>query len=74
MTSNVTKYCPGYIETKKGHMTQTGQGLRSTNPEGRTSTPTTPLEELLPPVASNEVQIRAEQIRKLHTNYMGRST
>ena len=69
--ANATKYCPKSIETKKGHMTQTRQGLRSTKPKYSKPTPTPPLEEPLPPVASNKVHICVENIKKLYTENMG---
>ena len=49
-------------------MTQTRQGICSTDPKGSTPTPTKLLEEPLTPVASNEVHICVEHIRKLYTN------
>ena len=33
MAANTKKYFPEYIDTKKGHMSQTRQGLHSTKPK-----------------------------------------
>ena len=43
MASSTTKYCTDSIDTKKVHMTQTRQGLCSTNPKCGNPTPAPPL-------------------------------
>ena len=41
--ANATEYCPDSIDTKKGHMNQTRQGLRSAKPKCINPTPAPPL-------------------------------
>ena len=60
--TNATKYCPKSIDTKKLHMNQKRQGFCSTNPKCSKPIPVSPLEEHLPPVASNGVHIRVDHI------------
>ena len=54
--TNAAKYCPVYVETLKGHMTQTIQGACSTNLK-----PT--LEDVLPDITS---QLPAAKSKELY--------
>ena len=67
--ANASKYCPDSVETTKGHLKQTRQGLRSTKPKP----PKPPSLSTLPPTPSTqELHVAIEPISKLYTDDMGR--
>ena len=55
--ANATKYYPLSNESIKGHMVQSYQGVRSTQPK-RHKTPAPPCDVPLPPVKTGEIHIR----------------
>ena len=66
---NASNYCPLYVESVKGNLTQSRQGVRSTKPK--------PLPDLDPvprkqTTKTQEIFIRTEPISKLYTDNMGR--
>ena len=67
--ANASKYCPDSVETTKGHLRQTRQGLRSTKPK-----PSKPpsLSTLPPTPSTQELHVTIEPISKLYTDDMGR--
>ena len=83
---NAAKYCPKAVETTKGHLVQTRQGVRSTKKKKRSRSspvveiPNPPSDlhpdiatgDVLPPTQSNELHIRVEPIEKLYTDDCGR--
>ena len=67
--ANATKYFPSDTATILGHFVQKRQGIRST----KTKAPTTsPQEQVLPQVRSNEPHIHVTPISKLYTDDTGR--
>ena len=67
--ANASKYCPISVESVKGHLTQSRQGVRSTRPKPRTDQEHVPRE---PMTQLQELFIRTEPISKLYTDDMGR--
>ena len=82
--SNAAKYCPQPVETLKGHMVQSSQGVQSTKKEkhkdqeikkvnGKTTVEKEyEEEELLPTIQTKEFHIWDHPISKLYTDYCGR--
>ena len=67
--ANASKYCPISVESVKGHLTQSRQGVRSTNTKPRPDLDPVPRE---PMTKSKELFIITEPISKLYTDDMGR--
>ena len=66
---NASKYCPLSVESVKGHLTQSRQGVRSTNPKPGTDPDPVPRKQM---TKSQELFIRTEPISKLYNDDMGR--
>ena len=66
--ANASKYFPISVESVKGHLTQSRQGVRSTRPKTRTDHDPVPRE---PMTKSQELFIRTDPISKLYTDDMG---
>ena len=73
--NNAKTYHTTTAETLKGHITQTHQGVRSTNRKTTPSKPTravSPLSINIPATTLNELYMVVEPISKLYTDDMGR--
>ena len=82
--SNAAKYCPQSVETLKGHMVQSSQGVRSTKKEKHKNQEIKKVsgkntkekeygeEELLPPIQTKELHIWDHPISKIYTDDGGR--
>ena len=67
--ANASKYCPLYVESVKGHLTQSRQGIRSTKPKPRPDLDPVPKKQI---TKTQELFIRTEPISKLYTDDLGR--
>ena len=67
--ANATNYCPSATATIMGHLVQKRQGVRSTK---KKLTTTSPQEQKLPQVRSNELHIHVTPISKFCTDDTGR--
>ena len=67
--ASASKYCPLSVDSVKGHLTQSRQGVRSTKPK-----PGPDLDPVLRKqmTKTQELFIRTEPISKLYTDDMGR--
>ena len=81
--SNASKYWPREVENMKGHMVQSSQGVRST--KNKTPPPISvkkwifkdepeeaEMEDIPPPIKTNELHIWYDPISKLYTDDCGR--
>ena len=77
---NAPKYCPSSNETLKGHIAQTRQNVRSTNPNPKPAPKTQPPAKIqarpvsppaLPAEITNEVHIWENPISKLYLDDIG---
>ena len=72
-TTNDTNYFPDSVGNSKGHMTQTIQGLCSTNLKYYpVPVPDPTTAESLPQVAPNKLNIQIAHVRSVYTDDMGR--
>ena len=69
--TNAAKYFPLSVETLKGHMTQTRQGTRSTNPKPATDDALPNTNNQLPPEKAKTFYVYTDPISKLYTDDMG---
>ena len=67
--TNASKYCPVSVESIKGHLTQSRQGVRSTKPKPE---PAPPAPTPAPSTASKLLVISTEPISKLYSDDTGR--
>ena len=67
--TNASKYCLLFMESVKGHLTQSRQGIRSTKPKPRPDLDPVPRKQI---TKTQELFIRTEPISKLHTDNLGR--
>ena len=67
--ANASKYCPLSVESVKGHLTQSRQGVRSTKPKPTPDLDPVPIKQT---TKTQELFIRTEPISKLYTENMGR--
>ena len=70
--TNVEKYCPVYVDTLKGRLTQTRQGARSTKPKPATEDALPDITNQLPTAKSKEFYVYMDPISKMYTDDMGR--
>ena len=67
--ANASKYCLLSVESVKGHLTQSRQGIRSTKPKPTPDLDPVPRKQT---TKTQELFIRIEPISKLYTDDMGR--